>query len=111
MEEVFVFGIKRDHFEPMGKKLLDRPKALLHVHLRKAGRTGFGGGAALRAARADFGRWPGAFFVLVGHRRGTTGRSASWPVGAFSRAGTPPPAEQKCAERTQFLRRRVHSTN
>ena len=69
MEEVFVFGIKRYHFAPMGKKLLDRPKPFSHVHLRRAGRTGFGGGAVW-ARRADFGRWPGAPSSLWGKDAG-----------------------------------------
>ena len=87
MEEVFVFGIKRYHFAPMGKKLLDRPKTFSHVYLRRAAGPDSGGGARCGPRRADFGPWPGAFIVLVGHRRGTTGSGASRPVGDFLHAG------------------------
>ena len=50
-----VFGIRRDHFAPGGKKLVDRSKLLSHGHLRRVVDPGLGGGVLSRLRRGDSG--------------------------------------------------------
>jgi hypothetical protein len=49
----FVFGIKRYHFAPVGKKLLGRPKLFSHVRLRRTDEPELGGGAGCAVAILD----------------------------------------------------------
>ncbi len=51
--EVSSIGIKRYHFAPEGKTLLNRPKPFLHVHLRREVDSKWGGGALRGPRRGD----------------------------------------------------------
>ncbi len=51
----WVFGIICDHFDPWGKRPMDRPKLFSHGHLRRAAGPDSGGGALRGALHGDFG--------------------------------------------------------
>ena len=81
VEKVFVFAIKRYHFAPAGKELLNRPKTLSNMRLRMADEPVLRDGAH----RGDFRPWPGGrgrsagtyFAASFGFRSGPAARAST----------------------------------